>query len=838
MIGIVIVSHSRKLAEGVRDLAQQMVHGSAAIAIAAGKDTPGEPLGTDANQIFEAIESVYSDEGVIVFMDLGSAILSAETAVDFFPEHQKENIYLCEAPLVEGVLTAAVQITGGGDIETVLDEARSALQSKASQLGFESANKTDQDDSKHITGTTQEILLTIRNKLGLHARPAAQFVSTAGKFNSEIFVKNLTKNTDFVNAKSINQIITLGVRHGHQIMIAAAGPDANDSILALKKLISANFYEEDEFMTLPLREPDESGQSAKTESEKNIVAGIPVSSGIAIGPAKIYRPVIPQVDEYIITNADRETERLLQSLEEVRKDICELQEESKKAMDAYDASIFESHLLYLNDPALVDRTTQIIREQMINAEAAWLTALQEMIKSYKSIKDQLVRDREVDLVDIGSQVISKLTGTPRELPDPDQPVILIVEELNPSETARLNTEKILAICSERGNKTSHSAIVARSFGIPAVFGIGESITKLDDDIQLIVDGTDGLVIINPDSTTENHYRERQKEIEEEKKTALAKKHQPATTIDGTTVKITANVSSVADIKTALAAGAEGVGLFRTEYLYMNRTTLPSEDEQYRVYKEAADLLGQLPLTIRTLDVGGDKPIPYLNIKKESNPFLGWRGLRYCLDEINIFKTQLRAIMRAGYDRNVQVMFPMVATVRELRAARAIIASVKQELIHEGHRFNENIKVGAMIEIPSAVVMATRLISEVDFFSIGTNDLTQYVLATDRTNTKVAALGDPFDPAVLKMIRDTIAASHAAGKLTGMCGEMAGDRLALPILLGMGLDEFSMIPTVLTEWKEALRSTSSQKAKQLSEQALKCNSADEVKNLCTEFIRSK
>lgn len=834
MIGIVIVSHSRKLAEGLRELAQQMVEGKAAIALAAGTDDPDSPLGSNAQQIFQAIESVYSEDGVVVFMDLGSAILSAETALDFFPRHQKENIHLCEAALVEGVLSAAVHTTGGGDIESVIKEAREALYAKASQLGIDIAEKGESRDVHPSTESTQEIVLPVRNKLGLHARPAAQFVSMAGKFQSEIFVKNLSKNTDFVNAKSINQIITLGVRHGHQIMIAAAGPDASDSILSLKKLIGANFYEEEqEFISYPLKQDD--GIIQKAEQAGNVLTGIPVSPGIAIGRSYVYRPVIPEVKEYMITDPDAEITRFHKALDEVNKDIDALRNESEKTMDAYDVTIFDSHILYLNDPALVDRTRYIIREQQINAEAAWQTAIEEMMHSYKSIGDQIVRDREINLIDIGLQVIGKLTGRPRTLPIPDIASILLVRELNPSETAQLNPEKILALCSETGNKTSHSAIVARSFGIPAVFGVGESLAEIDNDTTLIVDGNEGILIIEPDDETLETYREHQHTAESEKQIAVSKTHDRAITLDGKVVGIAANVSNISDVRSALRHGAEGVGLFRTEFLYMNRTGLPSEVEQYEVYKEAADLLGTRPLIIRTVDIGGDKPVPYLNITKESNPFLGWRGLRYCLDQIDVFKTQLRAILRASYKRNVMLMFPMVATVREMRAARAVIDEVKHELSQEEHTFNDDIKVGAMIETPSAVMMAHRLIQEVDFFSIGSNDLIQYIFAADRTNSRVAALGDPLDPAVLRMIRDTISVTHAAGKWIGLCGEMAGDRLALPLLLGFGLDEFSMSPALISEWKEAVRSISAKKATDLAEQALHCISAEEVKNLCSDFL---
>lgn len=830
MIGIVIVSHSKKLAEGIRELAAQMTQGKAAIAIAAGIDDPDNPLGTDATQILEAIESVYSEDGVVVFMDLGSAIISAETALDLLPDDKRRNVYLCEAPLVEGVLAASVQASSSGDMDSVVREARESLGAKKSQLGTESMDNGSPKQAA-VAGDSREIVLTVQNKMGLHARPAAKFVSTASTFQSEIFVKNLSKNTDFVNAKSINQIITLGVRKGHEIMIAASGPDADEAILTLQKMIKDKFDEAEE-------EPDEADTTPRAvdATESNELTGIPVSSGIAIGPAYVYKPSLPEVREYVVQNIDAEVARFQNAIEEVKNNLETLQNESIRTMDQYDAAIFEAHLLYLNDPALTERTQAIIHEQQMNAEAAWQMAIEEMVSSYQSLDDPIVRDRQVDLLDVAAQVIYQLTGLPRQGPDPDTPSVVVAQELNPSETAQLKPEKILGLCCERGNKTSHSAIMARSLGIPAVFGVGPSLRSVEESSTIIVDGGKGKIILEPTEAQITYYRKQQEEEQRQRKVAERTKDKKAVTRDGRRVEVVANVSSISEIKTALANGAEGIGLFRTEFLYMNRTAPPSETEQYEIYRQAAELLGDLPCIIRTIDVGGDKPVPYLRIKKEANPFLGWRGIRYCLDEINIFKTQLRAILRASHNTNVKIMFPMVATIREVRAAKAIVSEVMEELTNAGFDYNRDIEIGIMIEVPSAVIAAQKLINEVDFFSIGTNDLTQYTMAADRTNERVSSLADPFEPSVLSLIRDTISAAHKGGKWVGMCGEMAGDLEALPVLLGFGLDEFSMSPSVIPQFKEKLSTLTMDTARSAARKALQCTSSEEVKQLCSHLIR--
>jgi multiphosphoryl transfer protein len=831
MIGIVIVSHSLKLAEGVRDLANQMTQRKAEIAIAAGIDDPADPLGTDASQIFQAIESVYSDDGVVVFMDLGSAILSAETALDFFPEDQRENIYLCEAPLVEGVLSAAVQASNNADIDSVLREAREALAAKQAQLNIQALQTPDKTVPEKMSETTREIVLTVENKLGLHARPAAKFVSTASKYTSDIFVKNLDKNSDFVNAKSINQIITLGVRKGNSIMIAVAGPDADAAIAELERIIKAKFDEDEGDISA-----DQPVLPAASIREDELT-GIAVSPGVAIGPVYIYRPVTPEIPEYLINNTNAEIERFEKAVQEVSETFGEVHRQSSRSMGDYDASIFEAYRYYLNDPALIERTRAIIREQQINAEAAWQTAVEEMIASYESLNDQLVRDREVDLLDVASQVISRLSGQTRSLPDPPSPSILLASELNPSETAQLNTGMVLGLCFEKGNKTSHSAIMARSLGIPAVFGIGAALQSIRENMMVVVDGDSGKIFIEPGEERIARYRERQERDRARKQEAARTRGRRATSRDGTTVRVTANVSSVKEVEETIRNGGEGVGLFRTEYLFMNRSSPPSEEEQFEIYRDAAGVLGDKPCVIRTIDIGGDKSIPYLNIRQEMNPFLGWRGIRYCLDQVTLFKTQLRAILRASRTANVKLMFPMIATVREVRAAKTIVHEVMQELKNAGYRFNRDIDIGIMIEVPSAVMMADKLIREVDFFSIGTNDLTQYVLAADRTNAKVALLADPFEPSVLKLIRETIAVSHRSGKQIGMCGEMAGDLHALPLLLGFGLNEFSMNPAIISDFKQAFTAISAEEARQLAMEALTCTSADEVRELSLKMMGS-
>ncbi len=834
MVGIVIVAHSAQLAEGVRELADQMVQGQVPLAAAGGVDDPKNPFGTDALRVQQAIESVYSEDGVLVLMDLGSALLSAEMALDFLSPEQRKHVRLCEAPLVEGAIAAAVQAAAGSSLEAVAAEARNALAGKIAQLRDrfpEAIPPTALSVMPPTEAPAREVVLTVRNRLGLHARPAALFVATAGRYRAEITVRNLTRQTAPVSAKSINQVATLGVRQGHQIAIAAWGEDAEAALEALTALVENNFGEPEEIeAALP---PTPTAEAPPvTALLPGQLRGIPASPGIAIGPAYLYEPTLPEVDRRSVEDPEAEVKRLRGAIQTARQEIQTLRVQAAAQVGDYEAAIFDAHLLFLDDPALVEAAYARIREAHINAEAAWQEAVEAMVAAYQALDDPYLQARAGDVADVGHRVLRLLAGVRHARPHLEQPGILIAADLTPSDTAQLDVEKVLGIATALGGATSHSAILARALGIPAVVGVGPDLLRLAPETMLALDGDAGLIHVDPDEATLDQFQARRRAWLARQEAARAAGQAPAVTLDGHRVEVVANIRGVADARVALEYGAEGVGLLRTEFLYLDRETAPSEEEQLTAYRAIAQVMGQRPLIIRTLDVGGDKPIPYLDLGEETNPFLGWRGIRLCLDRPEILRTQLRAILRASPDHQIKVMFPMVSTVEEVRAAREILSQAQDELRQEGIPFDEEMEVGIMIEVPAAALQAEQLAQEVDFFSIGTNDLSQYTMAADRTNAQVAELADGLQPAVLRLIKAVIDAAHAAGIWVGLCGELAGDPLAAPVLLGLGLDEFSMNPPAIPAVKQAIRQITRAEAQEIARAVLGMESAEEVRAYLT------
>jgi len=834
MVGIVIVSHSKQLAKGVQELAQQTVQGKISLAVAGGIDDRENPLGTDTMQVHQAIASVYSNDGVLVLMDLGSALLSAEMALEFLPEEQRDKVRLCEAPLVEGAIAAAVAAASGSNIEQVIAEAREALTAKAAQLGLDSSLPSAISSKEHKkTDDKQqtEIYLTIRNRLGLHARPAAKFVATAAQFQSQVQIRNVTRDTQFVGADSINQVAILGIRQGHEITIAAQGNDADEALAALQALIENNFGEDD----LPLAShPPTLSPHLLTSFSHQSIQGIPASPGVAIAPVFQYYPTQIQVQELCVENIEAEWQRLQAAIQIAQQEIQALRQTTTQISDR-EAAIFDAHLLFLADPTLIEPVRQRIFEYNQNAEFAWQTVIDELVATYRQLEDAYMQERANDVVDVGQRVLRSLLGTTTNTLDLTHPSIIVATDLAPSDTARLDPTKVLGICTTLGSTTSHSAILARTLGIPAVVGVGSEILNLINGTLLALDGESGNVWIEPDEGTLVALRTKHDNAIAAQQQAQARAKEPAITRDGKQVTILANISGIADAQTALERGAEGVGLLRTELLYLDRKTAPSEDEQLEIYQAIAHILNSRPLIVRTWDVGGDKPLSYLGMQQETNPFLGWRGIRFCLDRPEILKTQLRAILRASPGHQIKVIFPTIATIAELRAAKAILAEAQSELHQAGIPFSKVMQVGIMVEVPSAVVIADRLAAEVDFFSIGTNDLSQYVMAADRTNPRVAKLADALHPSVLQMICQTIQAAHQAGIGVGLCGELAADPLAVPILLGLGLDEFSLNSQAIPRLKQQITHLTLAEAKAIATSALQLDSATQVRALVSGYL---
>lgn len=821
MVSLVIVSHSATLAEGVRELADQMAQGQVAIAAAGGIDDPENPIGTDPMRVMEAIETVYSADGVVVLMDLGSALMSAEMALEFLTAEQQANVFLCAAPLVEGAVSAAVTAMSGGTPQQVLAEAQSALAAKQAQL----APVLGEDvvatiASAEPSADAVELTLIVPNKLGLHARPAAKLVAIANRYSAEI---TITKDTKRVNAKSINQVALLGARQGEVIVIRAVGNGAEAMLDEIQALAEDNFGDRDD--ELPVA--TQSSVKVVPGGENGVVYGLPASDGIAIGRFMRYEPIVPEVEEHCVESAAIEWERLRKAIDAAVQELEQVRQEAEKRVGSAESAIFEAHQLILIDPHLDDNAKRIIEENCINAEAAWHQAVTATVDAYQALDDDYMRARAVDVRDAGQRVLRQLMGVKLPTLIFEEPAILVAHELSPSDTARMEPGNVLGIITEVGGATSHSAILARALGIPAIVGATNVLAKLSDDATIAIDGGSGQVWLTPDDEILASLETRQAGWLAEQQSAKAAGQGPAITQDGVQIEIAANIGRPHDVKVALSYGAEGVGLFRTEFLFMDRDEAPTEDEQVAAYVAAAEALEGRPLIIRTLDVGGDKPISYLNITKEDNPFLGWRAIRYCLDNTEMFMTQLRAICRAGVNHNVKVMFPMIATYAELHRAKALLGLAMAELDVEGVAVNYDMEAGIMIEVPSAVQVADQLAEIADFFSIGTNDLTQYLMAADRGNPKVADLANALQPAVLRAIKHTVEVGHANGIWVGMCGELAGNPLATPVLVGLGLDELSMGAPAIPQIKQAIRELDTTKAREIADIVLTLDSADRI-----------
>jgi multiphosphoryl transfer protein len=835
MVGIVIVSHSAKLAEGVRELAQQMA-ADVPIAVAGGIDDPEQPIGTDPMAVLAAIESVYHDDGVLVLMDLGSALLSTDMALEMLDPALSEHVRMCAAPLVEGAVAAAVQAAAGGSLDAVCAEATGALLAKQQQMpgAAESVAAAASEAALLDTAAVAQDV-TIRNRLGLHARPAARFVTTANRFDAAIRVRKHGAPGD-ANAKSINQVATLGARQNDCITISASGSDAATAVSELVALIESGFGEmEAEVEAFEAAGEVAGAPAAATAAAPDALQGIPASPGTAVGPAVTYRPVLPEVEVRTVDDPAHEWHRFQAAVAAALDEISVLTAQTTTQAGQAEAAIFEAHALFLEDPALLDRVEATIRGEHRNAEAAWQEAIEETADRFRALDDDYMRARAADALDVGQRVLGHLLDAPLTMPTFAAPSILVAADLTPSDTAQLEPGMVLGICTERGGATAHSAILARALGIPAVVGAGPALQRVESGQLVGIDGSSGKVWLAPDQERLAALREEQAAWQESQVAAQRAGQQPGRTADGQRVEIAANIGSPKDVTTALAYGAEGVGLFRTEFLFLNRDEAPGEDEQFAAYRAAADALGDRPLIIRTLDIGGDKPLPYLSQRSEDNPFLGWRGIRFCLDNPDLFRTQLRAILRVGHERNVLAMLPMVSQLEEITATRRLLAAAGRELEARGVPFAAEVPLGIMIEVPAAVALADILATAVDFFSIGTNDLTQYTMAADRGNAQVAALANALQPAVLRQVAATVRAADAAGIWVGVCGELAGNPLAAPLLVGLGVAELSMSGPAIPAVKQALSRITVAEARELGQQALALASAGAVERFLQQEL---
>ncbi len=567
-----------------------------------------------------------------------------------------------------------------------------------------------------------------------------------------------------------------------------------------------------------------------------ILQGIAASSGISM--AKAYRLIEPDLtfEKQKIEDVDAETLRLDEALTASIRELEAIQQNAEKELGGDEAAIFNAHILVLKDPELIGPIKEKIRTDKVNAEHALKETTDMFIAMFESMENEYMRERAADIRDVTKRVLSRLLGVKAASPSTiSEEVIIIADDLTPSDTAQLNRKFVKAFATDIGGRTSHSAIMARSLEIPAVVGTKEATQHIQDGDFVIVDGMEGTLIVNPTEEVIAEYREAQQKFAEQKAEWAKLVDEKTVSLDGKHVELAANIGTPDDLDGVKANGGEGIGLYRTEFLYMGRDQLPTEEEQFEAYKKVLEGMDGKPVIVRTLDIGGDKELPYLELPEELNPFLGFRAIRLCLEEQEIFRTQLRALLRASIYGNLKIMFPMIATLQEFRQAKAILEEEKDSLMKAGEKVADHIELGIMVEIPSTAVMADQFAKEVDFFSIGTNDLIQYTMAADRMNERVSYLYQPYNPAILRLVKNVIDASHREGKWTGMCGEMAGDELAIPLLLGLGLDEFSMSATSILRARSQIRNLSKLEMEKLAEKALELGTAEEVVQLVKETL---
>lgn len=568
-----------------------------------------------------------------------------------------------------------------------------------------------------------------------------------------------------------------------------------------------------------------------------MIKGIGASSGIAI--AKAYKLVMPDltVTKVTVDDVDGELKKFDDCMAATAKELEAIKEAASKNLSAEEAAVFDAHALVLQDPELKTQVEDKIKNEKINADAALDEVAQQFIGMFEMMDDDYFRERAADIKDVSRRLLANLLG--KSLPNPaliDEEVVVIADDLTPSDTAQLNKNLVKGFATNIGGRTSHSAIMARSLEIPAVVACKTITEDVNEGDMIILDGVEGIVMANPDDATLKEYEAKRDEFVAYRQELKKLKNEKTVTTDGHHVELVANIGGAKDLEGVIENGGEGVGLFRTEFLYMESAELPTEEKQYEVYKEVLETMNGKPVVVRTLDIGGDKEIEAINLPKEMNPFLGVRAIRLCFQEEEIFRTQLRALLRASVHGDLRIMFPMIATVQEFRKAKGILLEEKEKLVKEGVAVSDTLQVGIMIEIPAAAVLAHQFAKEVDFFSVGTNDLVQYTFAADRMSSGVSYLYQPFNPSILNLLKHVIDSAHKEGKWAGMCGEMAGEAIAAPLLIGLGLDEFSMSATSILSQRKLINSISKKEMEELANKALECSTMDEVVELVESTVK--
>ena len=674
----------------------------------------------------------------------------------------------------------------------------------------------------------KQIEIVIHNRTGLHARPAKVLVNLAKQFKADIRLQHGEKKA---NAKSMVSVLTLGVVSGSEITVQADGVDEEKAIAEIETAILAGLGDEDGHTdggpaSISVKAevvPKKKIADAVETLAPGVIKGVGAAPGIAVGPIFHFHQIEFDLDKAELVPSNGQVE-LVEALRCAKEELSVLHQQMTEKKLGAEAAIFEAHQELLDDPELLEAVQAHVQAGK-SALKAWKLAIDERAGSIAALDDPLLAARAADLRDVGKRVLRLMLGLKENGSLlPDGPVVIVARELSPSDTASFDPERVLGFGIVEGGPTSHIAILARALGLPAIVGVDESMLGLEERTPVILNGNDGTLTVNPAADVLERAKLSQKRWLEYRRFAQEQAALPAISQDGRRVDVTANAGSIADAAEALKMGADGIGLLRTEFLFLERTTAPGEEEQLSVYRAIAETMQNHPVIIRTLDIGGDKPLPYIQLKPELNPFLGERGIRLCLNRPELFREQLRAILRAASHGRIRIMFPMVSDIAELRETRGIIEELRRELNAP------EVQIGIMIEVPSAALLAEVFAPEIDFFSIGTNDLTQYTLAIDRGNSALASKHDGLHPAVLRLIAQTIDAAHKFGKRADICGELGSDAAAIPILLGLGMDELSVsIPSIPTV-KAQVRSLNISELHSLAREALNCASAQEVREL--------
>ncbi len=828
MVGLVLVSHSWALASALKETLQKLYADKVPpVAVAAGAGEGGAELGTDATAIMAAIEEAgATGDGVLVLLDLGSAILSAELALDLLDTPQRENVLLCPAPLVEGAIAAAAQSSVGATLAEVRAEAENALRQKIEHLG--TARPVERMDTS--SDPTISVVFSVENSHGLHARPAMKIMQTAARFASVVEMENLRTGAPAASARSLVAINCLDARLGDAIRVTARGPDAAEALRALEALHAQRFGDSTDDSSV--------GKSIVFEkTDARFPHGKPLSGGIVSGPlafAGHQEAILPPSAAPL--EPEMELTRLRCALASVRKQLEDEAAALTNRFGAENAAILEAHRALADDPTLVERAEAFIRHDQLPATRAWLQSSHLVADAYRRLEQPLLRERAGDVEDLNQRVLRELGVASAGRFDhlPDAPHILAVPTLLPSEVALLDPQKTVGIIAESIGPTSHAAILLRAVNIAVVDGVDFTRLRATSAADTIValDGGTGEVWLAPDGVTRAMLAVRLRSTAVPAVTYDATHRPPPLhTCDGRRVELAANVTSDAEAAAATRAGAEAIGLLRTEFLFSDRREAPTETEQAEALRRIITAMPPgVPVTVRTFDIGGDKPAPYLPVPAEANPFLGVRGLRLALVHRNLFLVHLRAILRAAHGRQVRVMFPMVTEVEEVRRARGLLSEAHVDLTQAGVAHAWPVEVGMMVEVPAAALNVHRFVEEVDFFSIGTNDLTQYTLAAERGHPRLADFADALHPAVLRLVGRVATVAARYDKWTGVCGEAAADPVAAEVFVGLGVNELSMGTNALGAIRQAVGAYDYQRLRQRARRCLRADSAAEVRRL--------